>query len=75
MFRCPFCGSSARIRTSLALTKENTVRRKYYQCNNLECGLCFSTLEAFEKLTSKHTPKEKLLPGFFSPLPVNSKLL
>ncbi|EDC8051876.1 transcriptional regulator [Salmonella enterica subsp. enterica serovar Muenchen] len=73
MFRCPFGGSSSRIRTSLALTKENTVRRKYYQCNNLECGLCFSTLEAFEKMTSKHTPKENLAPGILPP-PISSKL-
>ncbi|KEN84459.1 ogr/Delta-like zinc finger family protein [Escherichia coli 1-392-07_S4_C1] len=30
------------------------MRQKYYQCNNLECGVCFSTLEAFHKFTSKH---------------------
>ncbi|EAA9788292.1 ogr/Delta-like zinc finger family protein [Salmonella enterica] len=57
MFRCPCCGSSSRIRTSRSLTDENTVRRKYYQCNNIECGFCFSTLEAFEKQTSVNTPK------------------
>lgn len=73
MFRRPFCGSSSRIRTSLALTKENTVRRKYYQCNNLECGLCFSTLEAFEKMTSKHTPKVNL-PGVGMPSVIVEKL-
>lgn len=73
MFRCPFCGASARIRTSLALTKENTVRRKYYQCNNLECGLCFSTLEAFEKQTSKHTAKVNL-PGVMLPPSIAEKL-
>ncbi|AXD41171.1 ogr/Delta-like zinc finger family protein [Salmonella enterica] len=60
MFRCPFCGSSSRIRTSRPASDEGTTRRKYYQCNNLECGLCFSTLESFEKLTSKHTQHVKL---------------
>ena len=54
MFRCPLCGASARIRTSRPENDSNTVRQKYYQCNNLECGVCFSTLEAFHKFTSKH---------------------
>ncbi|EHR7902577.1 ogr/Delta-like zinc finger family protein [Escherichia coli] len=54
MFRCPLCGASARIRTSRSENDSNTVRKKYYQCNNLECGVCFSTLEAFHKFTSKH---------------------
>lgn len=49
MFRCPLCGASARIRTSRPENDSNTVRQKYYQCNNLECGVCFSTLEAFHK--------------------------
>ncbi|EFH6977005.1 ogr/Delta-like zinc finger family protein, partial [Escherichia coli] len=52
MFRCPLCGASARIRTSRPENDSNTVRQKYYQCNNLECGVCFSTLEAFHKFTS-----------------------
>ena len=55
MFRCPLCGASARIRTSRSENDSNTVRKKYYQCNNLECGISFSTLEAFHKFTSKHT--------------------
>ncbi|EJK7325918.1 ogr/Delta-like zinc finger family protein [Escherichia coli] len=54
MFRCPLCGASARVRTSRPENDSNTVRQKYYQCNNLECGVCFSTLEAFHKFTSKH---------------------
>ncbi|SQD04515.1 DNA-binding transcriptional regulator prophage remnant [Escherichia coli] len=36
MFRCPLCGASARIRTSRPENDSNTVRQKYYQCNNLE---------------------------------------
>ncbi|WP_340062723.1 ogr/Delta-like zinc finger family protein, partial [Escherichia coli] len=56
MFRCPLCGASARIRTSRSENDSNTVRKKYYQCNNLECGISFSTLEAFHKFTSKHAP-------------------
>ncbi len=34
MFRCPLCGASARIRTSRPENDSNTVRQKYYQCNN-----------------------------------------
>lgn len=56
MFRCPLCGASARIRTSRSENDSDTVRKKYYQCNNLECDVCFSTLEAFHKFTSKHAP-------------------
>ncbi|MDA5568997.1 ogr/Delta-like zinc finger family protein, partial [Escherichia coli] len=39
MFRCPLCGASARIRTSRNENDSGTVRLKYYQCNNLECGI------------------------------------
>ncbi|EIY9047486.1 ogr/Delta-like zinc finger family protein [Escherichia coli] len=56
MFRCPHCGASARTRTSRAENDTGTVRKKYYQCNNLECGLGFTTLEAFNKYTSRHAP-------------------
>lgn len=56
MFRCPLCGASARIRTSRPGNDSNTVRQKYYQCNNLECGISFTTLEAFDKFTSRHAP-------------------
>ena len=55
MFRCPLCGASARIRTSRSENDSNTVRKKYYQCNNLECGISFSTLEAFHKF-NRNTP-------------------
>ncbi|ENL7331573.1 ogr/Delta-like zinc finger family protein [Escherichia albertii] len=56
MFRCPLCGASARIRTSRSENDSDTVRKKYYQCNNLECGVSFTTLEAFDKFTSRHAP-------------------
>lgn len=51
MFRCPLCGASARIRTSRNENDSGTVRLKYYQCNNLECGIGFTTLEV---LTNSH---------------------
>ena len=56
MFRCPLCGASARIRTSRNENDLGTVRLKYYQCNNLECGIGFTTLEGFNKFTSKRAP-------------------
>ncbi|EPT2213386.1 ogr/Delta-like zinc finger family protein, partial [Escherichia coli] len=56
MFRCPLCGASARIRTSRNENDSGTVRLKYYQCNNLECGIGFTTLEGFNKFTSKRAP-------------------
>ncbi|EPX2274962.1 TPA: ogr/Delta-like zinc finger family protein, partial [Escherichia coli] len=46
MFHCPFCGASARIRTSKAANDTGTIRYKYYQCNNLECSATFSTMES-----------------------------
>ncbi|EAA3607685.1 hypothetical protein E3360_25255, partial [Salmonella enterica subsp. enterica serovar Carmel] len=39
MFPCPICGASSRTRTSRMENKERTIRRTYYQCNNLECGV------------------------------------
>ena len=63
MFRCPLCGASARIRTSRPENDSNTVRQKYYQCNNLECGVCFSTLEAFHKFTPPAFTLQKVSRG------------
>lgn len=65
MFRCPECGAAGRIRTSYPMNDTNTTRRKFYQCNNIECGLCFSTLESFEKRTSRQQRK----PQHPDPLP------
>lgn len=65
MFRCPICGASARIRTSSPMNNTSTVRRKFYQCNSLECGVGFSTLESVERLTRRQ--KENPLPESFIP--------
>ncbi|ELI4382552.1 hypothetical protein C4784_28540, partial [Salmonella enterica subsp. enterica serovar Gaminara] len=46
MFPCPICGASSRTRTSRMENKERTIRRTYYQCNNLECGVSFYTLQS-----------------------------
>ncbi|MGG2143441.1 ogr/Delta-like zinc finger family protein [Symbiopectobacterium sp. RP] len=67
MFRCPLCGASGRTRTSTKMNDTNTVRRKYYQCNNLACGVCFTTMEAFEKFTSKQNSGEGPLSDDFIP--------
>lgn len=53
MFTCPYCGATARTRTSRRLS-EFTVRQ-YHQCQNLECSAAFTTLNAFEKMTSQRS--------------------
>lgn len=67
MFRCPVCGASARIRTSRPENDTNTVRCKYYQCNNLECGVGFTTMEAFHKFTSRQRKDDPPLPEGYIP--------
>ncbi len=64
MFRCPLCGASARIRTSRNENDSGTVRLKYYQCNNLECGIGFTTLEGFNKFTSKRARRRRVQSGY-----------
>ncbi|MGF2652852.1 ogr/Delta-like zinc finger family protein [Serratia marcescens] len=54
MFPCPLCGASARTRTSRMANEERTIRRTWYQCNNLECGVSFITLQHVEGLTGKN---------------------
>ncbi|HCP2466418.1 ogr/Delta-like zinc finger family protein [Escherichia coli] len=56
MFYCPHCGASARIRTSKAANDTGTIRYKYYQCNNIECGATFSTMESVHKMISVPPP-------------------
>ncbi|SYX51071.1 Ogr/Delta-like zinc finger [Escherichia coli] len=54
MFRCPLCGASARIRTSRPEMIQTPCGKSITSVTILECGVCFSTLEAFHKFTSKH---------------------
>lgn len=60
MFKCPHCGATAR--TSKPLS-EVTIRQ-YYQCQNVECGLSFATLNSVEKIVTKRERRDKLAPDF-----------
>ncbi|EDO5247335.1 hypothetical protein CYS76_11880 [Salmonella enterica] len=62
MFPCPICGASSRTRTSRMENKERTIRRTYYQCNNLECGVSFYTLQSVIGLVGKSKTEDKSIP-------------
>ncbi|EAS2966782.1 ogr/Delta-like zinc finger family protein [Salmonella enterica] len=62
MFPCPICGASSRTRTSRMENKERTIRRTYYQCNNLECGISFYTLQSVIGLVGKNKTEDKSIP-------------
>ncbi|EHG6296321.1 ogr/Delta-like zinc finger family protein [Salmonella enterica subsp. enterica serovar Oranienburg] len=62
MFPCPICGASSRTRTSRMEDKERTIRGTYYQCNNLECGISFHTLQFVTGLVGKNKTKDKSIP-------------
>ncbi|HGC4164181.1 TPA: ogr/Delta-like zinc finger family protein [Escherichia coli] len=36
---------------------EQNIYRTYYQCNNIECGACFCTLESFVRITKRRKSK------------------
>ncbi len=42
--------------------KERTIRRTYYQCNNLECGVCFYALQSVIGLVGKNKTEDKSIP-------------
>lgn len=42
--------------------KERTIRRTYYQCNNLECGVSFHTLQSVIGLVGKNKTEDKSIP-------------
>ncbi|WP_072082284.1 DNA-binding transcriptional regulator [Yersinia aldovae] len=46
MFHCPLCRESAHARSSRYLS-ENT-KERYHQCQNINCGHTFKTMETFE---------------------------
>ncbi|MDU1198837.1 ogr/Delta-like zinc finger family protein [Kluyvera ascorbata] len=64
MFRCPHCGAMAHTRTSKHLNEEKTIYRQYHQCQNMECGLSFTTLNSVEKIVTKRERCEELSPDF-----------
>ncbi|CAX57659.1 Phage transcriptional activator, Ogr/delta [Erwinia billingiae Eb661] len=54
MFTCPKCNASAKTRTSVRLSE--LTRRSYHQCNNLACGVTFTTLDSVEHFLNHVTP-------------------
>ncbi|MEN4562309.1 ogr/Delta-like zinc finger family protein [Pantoea agglomerans] len=62
MFTCPFCGATARTRTSRRLS-EMTIRQ-YHQCQNLECSESFTTLNTVERKVTKRGGEPPLPAGF-----------
>ena len=64
MFKCPHCGATARTRTSKPLNEEHTIYRQYHQCQNMECGLSFTTLNSVEKIVTRRERMDQVEPGF-----------
>jgi transcriptional regulator NrdR family protein len=46
MFHCPICKNAAHTRSSRYLS-ENT-KERYNQCQNINCGHTFKTMESFD---------------------------
>ncbi|MFI2873446.1 ogr/Delta-like zinc finger family protein [Klebsiella aerogenes] len=53
--KCPECGTVAHARTSTY--EAPTVKRTWYQCQNLECSCTFTALESVENIIMK--PQKK----------------
>ncbi|WNK49652.1 ogr/Delta-like zinc finger family protein [Pantoea agglomerans] len=54
--KCPECGQVAHTRTSAY--EAPSVKRTWYQCQNLDCSCTFTALESVEKIIMKpHRPK------------------
>lgn len=49
--KCPFCQSISHGRSSLY--ESNTVKKTYYQCQNLECSCTFTALEAVHTIITR----------------------
>lgn len=62
MFHCPRCGASSRKRTSRYMNEERTIRKTYYQCNNLTCGACFYSIENVIGLVGRNKKATKEIP-------------
>ncbi|MDD9341739.1 MAG: ogr/Delta-like zinc finger family protein [Providencia heimbachae] len=64
-FNCPKCGAVTYTKTSKAMSNET--RRSYHQCQNILCGVTFTTITSVEIYLTKLTPLE-LPPDFEIPL-------
>ncbi|MHA1000557.1 ogr/Delta-like zinc finger family protein [Leclercia pneumoniae] len=62
MFKCPHCGATTHTHTSKPLS-EVTIRQ-YHQCQNMECGLSFTTLNSVEKIVTRRERRDQIEPGF-----------
>ncbi len=49
--KCPECGAVAHTRTSAY--ESATVKRTWYQCQNIDCSCTFTALESVEKIIMK----------------------
>ncbi len=49
--KCPECGTVAHARTSAY--ESSTVKRSWYQCQNIECSCTFTALESVDRIIMK----------------------
>ncbi len=56
--KCPECGTVAHART--AAYEAPSVKRSWYQCQNLECSCTFTALESVDKIIMKPRRNEQL---------------
>ena len=55
--KCPECGTVAHART--AAYEAPSVKRSWYQCQNLECSCTFTALESVDKIIMKPRRNEQ----------------
>ncbi|MCS1285912.1 ogr/Delta-like zinc finger family protein, partial [Escherichia coli] len=55
--KCPECGTVAHART--AAYEAPSVKRSWYQCQNLECSCTFTALESVDKIIKKPRRNEQ----------------
>ncbi|QCT18511.1 transcriptional regulator [Jejubacter calystegiae] len=51
MMNCPKCGSAAHTRSSYQVS--NTTKERYNQCQNINCGCTFKSLETVAGIISE----------------------
>lgn len=54
--KCPFCSATSHCRTSQY--EAPSVKRTYYQCQNIECSCTFTALESVEAIIMKPVRNE-----------------
>ncbi|MGQ7199334.1 ogr/Delta-like zinc finger family protein, partial [Escherichia sp. HC-TM1] len=55
--KCPECGTVAHARTTAY--EAPSVKRSWYQCQNLECSCTFTALESVDKIIMKPRRNEQ----------------